>query len=210
VARALAHAVIADLREAKRALRQRVLAERDALALEQRARASRAICDRILASTEFQRATAILAYMGFGSELDTTALTSHTLAAGKALILPRVDRVLRRLTLYRVPDLEQALGVGTWGIREPDPRRCAPADPRDVDFALIPGVAFTRAGDRLGYGAGYYDRLIPTLTGHPLLVAGAFAVQVRDLVPVGPADIPVDRIVTEGETWACSAPDQRH
>lgn len=198
-----------DLREAKRTLRQCMLAARDALPAAERAHASRAICERILASAEYVRAAAVLAYVGFGSELDTSLVNQHALAAGKALVLPRVDNARRTLVLHRVDDLDASLCAGTWGIREPDPTRCAEVDPSTVEFVLVPGVAFSRDCARLGYGAGYYDRLIPSLVGRPPLVAGAYAVQMVAAVPMGPSDMPVDRVVTERETYSRSQPEQR-
>ncbi len=62
---------------------------------------------------------------------------------------------------------------------------------------LVPGVAFDLAGGRLGYGGGYYDRLLPLLAPAAARVAGAFEVQLVDLVPATPHDLPVDAIVTE-------------
>jgi len=191
--------VTADLREAKRILRARVLSARDALSAVERAQASRSICKGILASAEYQRATRILAYVGFGTELDTTAITQAVLASGRMLILPRVDKARRALALHRVDDIADSLITGTWGIREPDPKRCPEVDPGEIEFVLVPGVAFSRACERLGYGAGYYDRLIPLLRRQPPLIAGAYALQLVDTVPTGPDDALIDRIVTEHE-----------
>ncbi len=61
----------------------------------------------------------------------------------------------------------------------------------------MPGVAFDREGRRLGYGGGYYDRLLPLLSPRAARVAGAFDVQIVDRVPVGPNDVTIDAVVTE-------------
>lgn len=187
----------ADLTEAKRELRRRILALRDALREDERARASAIIIQRVLACAEFARARNVLAYASFGSELDTSALLARALETGRTLILPRVDRTRHELVLHRVTDLSAGLRAGTLGIREPNPERCAEVDPRDVDFALVPGVAFAATGARLGYGAGYFDRLLPRLPAATIRIAGAYAVQIVEVVPVGPRDVPVDRIVTQ-------------
>jgi 5-formyltetrahydrofolate cyclo-ligase len=63
-------------------------------------------------------------------------------------------------------------------------------------------VAFDLAGRRLGYGAGYYDRLLPLLSPRAARVAGAFELQVVDRVPAAPHDVGVDTIVTELRTLA--------
>jgi 5-formyltetrahydrofolate cyclo-ligase len=66
-----------------------------------------------------------------------------------------------------------------------------------VDFVLVPGVAFTARCERLGYGGGYYDRLIPQFAGRPALAAAAYSLQIVPEVPVTPSDRSVDLVVTE-------------
>ncbi len=130
----------------------------------------------------------------------TDELLWRVLSDGKALLLPRVER--GGLGLYEVRDLAADLEPGTWGIREPKPARCPPADPGRVDFALVPGVAFDREARRLGYGGGFYDRLLAGgLPEATPLVSGAFGVQIVDEVPVDPHDAPVDLVVTEGSIY---------
>jgi 5-formyltetrahydrofolate cyclo-ligase len=112
------------LQDRKREVRQMMLTARDALAQDAHQAASRAITARLLALPEYANATAILAYLNFGSEFDTAELIAAILASGRALILPRVDRDRRVLTLHRVDDLRDSVQPGIWGIREPDPQRC--------------------------------------------------------------------------------------
>jgi 5-formyltetrahydrofolate cyclo-ligase len=87
---------------------------------------------------------------------------------------------------------------GVWGIREPrdDAPQVAMAD---LDMVLMPGLAFDRSGNRLGYGAGYYDRLLASALRKPVRVAAAFDCQVVDAVPTGPADQPFHILVTESQ-----------
>jgi 5-formyltetrahydrofolate cyclo-ligase len=82
----------------------------------------------------------------------------------------------------------------------PEPRPIQPRVRRDaIEFVLVPGVAFDLAGRRLGYGGGYYDRLLPLLSRDATRIAGAFDLQIVDRVPAGPHDITVDAIVTPSE-----------
>jgi 5-formyltetrahydrofolate cyclo-ligase len=186
---------------AKAATRRAVLLRRDALSGGERALLSVRIVTAILALSTYQKAGAVLAYASFGTELQTDELLRRVLDDGKALVLPRVER--GRLGLYEVRDLARDLAPGTWGIREPEPDRCPPADAAGVGFALIPGVAFDRRARRLGYGGGFYDRLLAggLPEGTPL-VSGAFEVQIVDEVPTDPHDAPVDFVVTEKEIYA--------
>ena len=106
------------------------------------------------------------------------------------------------LVLYQVASLETDLRPGTWGIPEPDPAHCGLAAPADIDFILVPGVAFDPDGGRLGYGAGYYDRLLAAwVSPLPPLVAAAFELQIVPAVPVLAGDHRVDLVVTESQTY---------
>ena len=187
--------------EAKAALRRAVLRRRDALTEGDRALLSERIVAAVLELPAYRDAGVVLAYASFGTELRTDGLLRRVLADGKVLLLPRVER--GGLRLYEVRDLAEDLEPGTWGIREPKPDRCPPAEPGGVGFALVPGVAFDREARRLGYGGGFYDRLLAggLPEGTPL-VSGAFELQVVDEVPTDPHDAAVDVVVTEGGIYA--------
>lgn len=181
----------------KAELRRTVLARRDALAPEERARRSAAIFATIGGLEAYRGARTVLAYHAFGSEPATGPFLSAVLAAGKTLVLPRVDRAARVLRLHRVGDPEAELEPGVWGIREPRPAVCPAIAVAEVDFVLVPGVVFDARGGRIGYGGGYYDRLLRGGPSRPHLVAAAFDVQVVPEVPMGPEDVRVDHVVTE-------------
>lgn len=183
--------------QAKADLRARVLAARDALDGQFRADAAAAILSTLLQLEELTRAGSVLAYSSFGTELDTHGFLDRVIESGRHLVLPRVDRAERRLRLYAVADLDRDLASGTWGIREPDPDRCREVTLTDVDFVLVPGVAFDTRGGRLGYGGGFYDRLLATAEPSLPRVAAAFAVQVVDAVPVEDHDRTMTTLVTE-------------
>jgi 5-formyltetrahydrofolate cyclo-ligase len=181
----------------KAALRRFLLSRRDALAPVQRIESSDAITRHLLDLPAFSSAKAILAYLSFGSEFDTQVFVDALRAQGKQLILPRVDRGNRRLELFRVSDLLAQTAAGTWGIREPIPERSVSASRTEASLVLVPGVGFTPHGDRLGYGGGFYDRLLASWPGRPLVVAAAFAVQIVGSLPMGPNDVRIDAVVTE-------------
>jgi 5-formyltetrahydrofolate cyclo-ligase len=191
-----------DPAAAKAALRRAILARRDALDPSVRARLSAAALARAWALDAYQRARVVLGYASFGSELDTGPLLRDVLASGRTLVLPRVDREGRRLVLHQVRDLEAELRPGTWGIPEPASSTGRLAPPAGIDFVLVPGVVFDPAGGRIGYGAGYYDRLLGGWPGAmPPLVAAAFELQVVTEVPVVATDRRVDLVVTESRTY---------
>lgn len=187
----------------KAALRKQILARRDALSAVTRAALSARITKRLAALESFQQARTVLAYMSMGSEFDTRDFIDAALAQGKALLLPRVDRGTRALSMHRVIDLQSELQPGTWGILEPR-ENYAVASPNEADWILVPGLAFTVRGERLGYGAGYYDKLIAGLHAagaKPALAAAAFGVQLTPELPVTATDQNVDVVVTEDAVY---------
>jgi 5-formyltetrahydrofolate cyclo-ligase len=187
------------LREAKRRLRETTQAARDAMAPALRAAASRAIADRMAALPSFATARAILVTMPFRSEWDTRLVAAAALAAGKAVASPRVDPAARMLTIHRVTDVQADIAPGYRGIPEPLPH-CREIAGETIDWVLVPGLAFDERGRRLGYGGGYYDRLLPLLPRQASRVAGAFEMQIVAAVPTGPHDLALDCIVTEART----------
>jgi 5-formyltetrahydrofolate cyclo-ligase len=189
------------LRLAKQALRKQILDARAAVPASERERLSAVITTRLLDLPEVQRAQSALAYLSFGNELSTQGLISALQDRNCALVLPRVDRAAHRLELYRVRDIAADTTPGVWGIKEPDPKRCAPAGLDEIELIVVPGVAFTRAGDRLGYGGGYYDELLSRWRAPPLRIAAAFDLQIAGDLPTAPHDQAVDVIVTQSALY---------
>jgi 5-formyltetrahydrofolate cyclo-ligase len=189
-----------SLHDRKALLRAEVLAERDAQPPAERAQRSRAILDAVASLPGFRAARRVLLTSSFGSELETGPLIAHTLESGKTLLLPLVNKPARMLELYEVVDPATQLGRGTFGIAEPRPDRCRRASCDEVDWVLVPGVVFADDGFRIGYGGGYYDRLLPLLRPEVPRVSAAFHFQRRRAVPHGAHDQKVRMIVTERGT----------
>lgn len=191
----------------KPAIRKHIVALREAVPAEVREKYSTAIVERLCRLPEYQAARTVLGYMNFGSEFESERWVSRALADGKQLLLPRVNHHTNHLDLYQVEDLETQLEAGLWNIREPVVERCGRArDLNEVEFALLPGVAFTVAGDRLGYGGGFYDKLLAgwlQSQRRPALVAAAFSLQIVPWLPQEATDVAVQKIVTEQAVCLC-------
>ena len=181
----------------KKQMREAILALRDAMPPVVRADASRAIIEKICGLSAYQHAGTVLVYSGFGSEIDTQAMIERAFADGKTVALPRVDRSTQSLAMHSVKSLGE-LVASKWGIREPSAE--APViSASGIEFILMPGVAFDRTGNRLGYGRGYYDKLLTSVDPALARVAGAFSCQIVVKVPVGSHDQKIDTIITENE-----------
>ena len=181
----------------KALLRREMLARRDALPATERERVARALAEALAALPEFAAARSVLATMAIGSEWSTRAFLDHARAAGKAIVLPRLTPPPRRLELHAVQDLDRHLVPGVWQIPEPDPARCPRRELGDVDFAVVPALAVDRDGYRLGYGAGYFDRLLAGRGARPYCVTALPAAFLVDGLPHEGHDVAVDLVVCE-------------
>ena len=194
-----------DVDAEKRELRLHIIAAREKLTPPEILRLSRTVIGSICELPSYKQAHTVLGYLNFGSELASELWVQQALADGKKVLLPRVNRASKHLDLHQVHDLQHDVAPGSWGIREPVVQRCIKEDaPGTVDFVLLPGVAFTREGARLGYGGGYYDKLLARMPHQPALVAGAFALQVIQAIPQAKTDRKVEWLVTEHETIRCN------
>lgn len=187
------------LLDAKRGLRARILRERDATPAEDRATASASIAALLLAREDFASSKTVLLTLPFGSEWDTRALLRAALAGAKTVALPRVNLATRMLDICAITRIEHDAAPGYRGIPEPG-AHCELLGVASIDWVLVPGVAFDRAGHRIGYGGGYYDRLLPLLRADAHRVAGAFELQLVDHVPAASHDVAVNAVVTEARS----------
>lgn len=197
-----------ELQAEKKAIRASVLSARDAMPPDQRARESMKMCESIIASTPYQGATTVLAYANFGSEFDTSFLLQHVLTVKKNLVMPRVDKETQQLQLHRVHRLDDLI-TGGWGICEPR----ADAEiisPNEIDFIFVPGVAFDRAGFRIGYGKGFYDKLLSAVNPVSARLSAAFDCQIIDAVPNEAHDQRIDIIITPTQKILISYDRKNH
>jgi len=193
----------------KKTLRARLLKTRDSIPPEQKARKDAAIMERLFALDLFKNAKGLLLYASFRSEVDTTRCLSETIRLGKRLILPAVDSRRRELILYEVKEISE-LKPGYMGIPEPAIRENRQVTLKDIDLIIVPGVGFDQECNRLGYGGGYYDRLLGGATGQRLRSGGriaalalAFEEQITEKIPSEPHDVKVDMIITDKRVICC-------
>jgi 5,10-methenyltetrahydrofolate synthetase len=158
---------------------------------------------RLVALPGYQRARTALWYIDCRSELRTKFALPAALASGKRIVVPycTVDEAgANKLGLWLLETMDELI-VGKWKILEPPRDRWGETgkeiEPAQIDFAIIPGVGFSRAGARMGNGQGYYDRLLPLLRLDCPLVALCYECQLFDDLIVGPHDVFMDQVVTE-------------
>jgi 5-formyltetrahydrofolate cyclo-ligase len=185
----------------KPAIRKELLRRRDAIPPEVRRAKDRLILERLLSLEEFKNAGTVFFYASFRTEFDTTELIKISLAAGKRAVLPKVDREKQELVLYEIKDFSE-LGPGYMGIPEPTSPE-TPVSINDIDLVIIPGAGFDPMGNRIGYGGGYYDRLLSGMQKHVPVIAPAYEEQIIDSIPSESHDIKVQMIITDRQLIRC-------
>lgn len=137
------------------------------------------------ALVQYAEATTVMAFSAIAGEPDTDGLFARLARDAKTLVLPRMRGGTIEPAL-----VGDGLAPGQLGIREP---QGGAVDLREIDLVIVPGVAFTPQGDRLGRGGGHYDRFLPGLRCPTIGVC--FAEQVVDVLPIDPHDARVDRVL---------------
>ncbi len=143
---------------------------------------------------EFRKARTIFFYVSLEDEVETHSLIKDSIKKGKKVIIPYLDE--KEIFLSELKDFKE-LEKGRFGVLEPKKESIRKADISHADLIIVPGIAFTKQGHRLGFGKGYYDRLL--VKSEALKAALCFSFQIIDEIPVEEHDIPVDVIVTEKE-----------
>jgi 5-formyltetrahydrofolate cyclo-ligase len=137
-------------------------------------------------------------YLNMRSEVETDGLLDYLITQGKTAIVPLMDAGRKTLIPYCLMDPARELVHHSFGMQEPDPRMCHSFPLEAIQLICVPGLAFDRKGYRLGYGGGYFDRFLPTCP-QATWMGLAYKVQIIDDTLPQAGDVPVHRIVTEGE-----------
>jgi 5-formyltetrahydrofolate cyclo-ligase len=162
--------------------------KRRALSLERQREASSLVVRHLI--PELAPFKAILSFASFGSEIETASLNLF-LANSNRLLLPRIKG--EELEIFFVTDPNQELIPNQWGIFEPNPSLCKKATLAEIELVLVPAVGFDEEGHRLGYGRGFYDRLLSQIP-HAYTIGIGFKEQLSPQLPVEKHDIPLAKV----------------
>jgi len=162
---------------------------------EDRLTKSGAIAKKLFSTVEFQEAKTILFYASFDGEVETFSMMKQARKLGKRIALPKILENQRIFVPVLVEDLENDLVDGPYGIKQPS-EATDMVRLEDIDLVLVPGVAFDRHNNRLGRGAGYYDRFLFDLPPQIPTLGLAFDFQVVALLPhQREHDVAVSRVI---------------
>ena len=152
-----------------------------------------------------ESAECCVGYLAFQQEPILDPFLENWLVQNKKLLLPRFNPATRQYELVEVTDLARQVETGHYGIREPKSQLVSIQQLVNNTVWLVPGLAFTISGARLGRGAGYYDRLF-TLFPQGKRIGIAWEMQLLPEIPQSSWDVPMDYIVTEMRAIDCRAP----
>ncbi len=183
------------IREAKQRLRREVKILRNALPASYLQAAGDIIQIRVLDSEAYQKARTVFLYVGMPGEPPTDRILRDALDRGKRVHVPLCERQTGIMHAVRIQCLSE-LRPGLMGIPEPA-RGGETAEAEDLDLIVVPCVAASRDGGRLGHGAGYYDRFLQTF--HPGTLCLCFEKLLLPEIPMTEWDIPMARVLTEAE-----------
>jgi 5-formyltetrahydrofolate cyclo-ligase len=163
---------------------------------------------RFVELPEYRAARTAMWYLDCRSELRTRRALPAALASGKRIAVPYCtvdEQGANKLGLWLLESMDE-LVVGKWRILEPPRERWGQAgkevDPAELDIVMVPGVAFSREGGRMGNGQGYYDRLLARVRPDCPLVGLCYECQLFDKLVVSPHDVFMDQVVTELAAYA--------
>ena len=182
-----------------------MIARRKSLEPAERSGRTRALIGHVWAMEVFTPPAVVLSYVGMSGEVDPGGIVDRLSEQGFSIVLPRVvpgeDHTLD-LHVYRRGD---KLERSALGVAEP---LCSATlvEPADVDVVLVPGLAFDLRGNRVGFGKGYYDRLLERMP-MALKLGLCFDFQLVDSLSAQPHDVPVDRVVTDRRARVCVSAD---
>jgi len=180
---------------------------RESIATSFAAQASARIQATLLDADFYHASRTVVLYSPLGKEVSTDLICDDALAAGRLVFYPRLDRRSDTLSLCPVGS-RSGLMPGAYGILEPATPSIETASlPQCV--VVVPGLAFTREGERIGRGGGHYDRLIAALPPHAITVGLAYSFQLLDTVPQSAWDRRLSFVVTESAIYPAPDPIRR-
>ena len=185
----------------KRLVRKSVLRLREMLSKEEVRIKSEVIINRLISLEQFSSSKLIMTYVDFRNEVATRNFIKICLKSGKRVAVPLVETHedgSSIMTAVEIFNMENDLEHGTYGILEPKREKLRLVEPSDIDLVVVPGVVFDINRNRIGYGAGYYDRFLQNVRRDCFKVGIAFEQQIIGSIKQEEHDVALDLVITEG------------
>ena len=191
----------ANVQELKKAIREQ--AHENRRNQENKEELSRAICEKFVSLPQYAAARTVMFYVDVRTEVRTRDSLATALTHGKQIVVPWCNAA-GELELFWLKSMDD-LSIGMYKILEPKPELRTLPDRqvavRELDLIMVPGVAFTREGARMGHGKGYYDKLLEHARPDTPLVALAFECQLFPDIPTQAHVVFMDLVITESNVY---------
>ncbi|MCB2293721.1 5-formyltetrahydrofolate cyclo-ligase [Clostridium algoriphilum] len=184
----------------KDTLRKNMLQQRKSMNVQDVNTFSAQIISIIMKLPQFENSRNIMLYLSFNKEVDTYPLATWCLTHGKNVIAPYCIQTTKQIIPYKINNITSDLTKSTFGVMEPKHNLLEKINIEDIDLIIVPGVVFDKACNRIGFGAGYYDRFLSKKLKSTPTIGIAYDYQIIDKVPTDEYDIPLDFIITENRT----------
>ena len=184
----------------KEVLRKNILKIRKFIEEEERIQKSQSIISTLTNLEEYKNSETIMCYIDFKGEVITSDILNSDINRNKTICVPIISNAedgSRHIIASVLKDTESELCKGCFGIMEPKSEYIRLLEPQKIDLVIVPGVVFDEKRNRIGFGAGFYDRFLRNVRNDCVKVGLAYEFQVVDDVPVNDFDIPMDIIITE-------------
>ena len=178
----------------KKNIREEIIDKRNNLILDIKQNYDSLIFEEIINSEIYKKSKKIFTYISFGSEVDTIKLINYSFSNNKEVYVPKINKQTKDMIALKIHNFNN-MSVDKWGIIEPksvDKTNIG----TDFDLIIMPGIAFDKQGNRVGYGGGYYDKYISKLNNTSNLLALAYDFQMIQDIESESHDIKVDFILT--------------
>lgn len=189
-----------DIVEQKKSIRKLIKEKKSQLTSEYILASSKKITNILINLDAFKNARTVMCYLSFGNEVDTKEIIDKCLESDKTILVPVIKRNADGTSYMEASKLQnpnEDLYPGIMGILEPKGTSIRIMDPTLIDLIIVPGLAFDESGNRLGYGAGYYDYFLERLRVDCKKIALTFSYQMIDKIPTQKHDKQIRAIITE-------------
>lgn len=167
----------------KNKLRDKIKEKLQLQSKEERLRKSLEISKKLFYLKEFKEAKAVMFYVSKDGEVETRQMIMKALASGKKIVVPHINRRNKEMQACQIEDISRELCPGPYGIHQPREDFKKPLGLESIDMVIVPGVAFSQDGQRLGRGGGYFDRFLRQLPKKVFRVGLAFNFQIVESIP---------------------------
>lgn len=192
--------IMNSITEQKKSIRKLIMEKKNQLSSDYIFKSSREITKTLIGTSAFQTANTVMCYLSFGKEVDTEMIIAQCFKEGKTVLIPVIlkkEDGTSYMEASQLIDPESDLAPGIMGILEPKSHTIRIRDPKIIDLVIIPGLAFDEKGNRLGYGAGYYDYFLERIREDCNQIAITYSFQLLEKIPTQEHDKKIRNIITE-------------